>query len=217
MMKRLSLCLMAVLLLVLPPTAYAEEESVTNTKTVVTATLNEPQVLVEVSVPTSGDVQINPYGFPVKIGANIEDSQVVSAPAYIENLGQTPLRISVSVTGEIKSGSDMALQGDSTTLWPTTSKKAFLYFEILAVSDPDDVDWADEFDMDKHVVVRDQSTKIKKGIAILGTPEQKKNYGVFRLTGDCIENPKIPWTEEDGVDVEIVFTFTPMAVWTEIP
>lgn len=213
MMKRLTLCLMAVLL-ALSSTVYAKE---TNTKTVITATTNLPQVLVEVSVPTSGEVQINPYAFPVKIGAAIEDSQIVSAPAYIENSGETPLRVSVSATGDIKSGSDMILQGMSTADSTSTGKKAFLYFEILAVSDPDRVNWAGEYDADKHVIVRDQVTKTKKNIAILGAAGQEKSYGAFRLTGDCIENPKVPWTEEDGVGVEIVFTFTPMAVWTEIP
>lgn len=213
MKKQLLVCLALVLALALTSTAQAVREL--GGQTVITGEdiLHE----IEVSVPTLGNVMINPNQLAVEMNASIVDSQVVSVPAYIENLGKAPLKVSVEVASAVKSGSDVHLQGYSTVGLDPNMKRMFLYFELLAVNDPDNVPWADEFDEETHIVLYDGAIRIRKGIAILGAAGQEKRYGAFRLNGDCVAQPRTPWTEKDGVKVNIVFTFTPLPVWTEIP
>lgn len=205
---------MSILLLVMSSSAFASEgepEEIVPIAAagmeVSAATLRD--VEVQVTVPTSKNLYINPLGFPVKIGDNTVNSQIITDPAYIENLGDTPVNVSVSVTGSLLEGSTMTLSSLSTKDVVTTSKKAFIYFEIKAVSDPDNVAWDSEYDVEKHVPVRIM-TKTRKNIIELDEAGGSTPYGAFRLTGDCIKKPKIPWTTSDGIETVIAFTFKPI-------
>lgn len=210
MKKRLSLCVVLALLLSLTTPALAAG----NIKIIATPYL--PEIKIEVVVPAYERVYINPYQIPVKIGGSIEDGQIISETANIENLSVVPVRVDVEVTGSVKSSSDLVLQATSTAGTTTTAKRAFVYFEMKATTDPKTVTWDNGYDADKHVVVR-ESTKIKKNMVSLAAGSQEKRYGAFRLTGDCIQNPREDWTARDGFTVEIIFTFSPLSVTTEIP
>lgn len=215
MKKRLLLCLIASLLLPLTVPAYAVSIRGGN-KTVITAEPYLPDITIEVVVPTSGNVYINPNRLPVKVDGNIVNKQIVSDSFHIENLSEVPLKVSVEVEGRIKRGSDMGLLIESAANVTTTSKKAFIFLDIQAVANPSSVTWAGAYDANKHVIVRDGSTA-KKNIITLDSADQEKRFGAFRLAGDCVQNPRSPWTEKDGVDVEVVFTFSPLPVGTTIP
>lgn len=163
---------------------------------------------IKVTVPASGELFINPYEMPVEINGAFIGYQIVSTPTVIQNESVVPLKISATVTGTIKKDSDMTLSSTSVDA-SYTKKKAFIYFEIQPTNDPDTVTWDSEYNADKHIVVR-TAAKTKKNIVTLDAYDengQKKCYGAFRLTGNCAAVPKIPWTEADGVDVTIAFTF----------
>lgn len=169
--------------------------------------------VVDVSVPATGTLYINPLGFPVHYEYDGElitdDSQILTEPAYIENNGEDPVSVSVSVTGEVQGGG-MTLSSSYTKSQTTTAKKAFVYFEIQPVSDPDSVTWDEAYDAAKHVYVRDAYSKSKKNIVQLEAAGGGANCGAFRLTGDCVKKPRVPWTEEDGLKVTVAFTFNPI-------
>lgn len=212
MKKRLSICLLTVLLLVssvIP--AYATEG---HPKTVIDADPLLP--VIEVSVPNQADVIINPLRLPVKLGADVYYGQIVSSPSYIQNMSEVPVLVSAQTTGTIRAGSDMGLVSFSVAGQGLIIKRAFLYFEMQAVDSPGSVAWASEYDEDQHVVVRSGYTTRAKEMVILGAAGQEKSYGAFRLAGDCVESPRSEWTENDGVDVEIAFTFKALPVDTEI-
>ena len=210
MKKRLTLCLFAAMLLLLPIPARASNTS----STFITAEPYIPDIKIEVVVPASGDVYINPYWLPLRVGASIENKQIVSNALAIENLSEVPLSVSVEVTGSIRG--DLRLASESTAGKETTVKRAFMYFEILAVTNPNSVAWSNAYSEDKHVLIR-ESTRIKKNIITLGAADQAKRYGAFRISGDCVQNPREAWTEYDGVDIDVAFTFTPLPVGTTIP
>lgn len=104
----------------------------------------------------------------------------------------------------------MTLSSSYTKSQTTTAKKAFVYFEIQPVSDPDSVTWDEAYDAAKHVYVRNAYSKSKKNIVQLEAAGGGANCGAFRLTGDCVKKPRAPWTEEDGLKVTIAFTFNPI-------
>lgn len=163
---------------------------------------------IKVTVPQTGEVFINPYKMPVEINGAFIGYQIISTPTVIQNESVVPLKVTATVTGTIKEGSDMILS--STSVDPNlTKKKAFIYFEIQSTNDPENVVWDSEYDMDKHIVVRTVA-KMKKNIVTLDAYDedgQKKCYGAFRLTGNCAAVPRNGWTEKDGLDVTIAFTF----------
>lgn len=207
--KKLIALLAALLTLAMTAPALAAEQD-WNRSTVVDAQCLIPDIAIEVTVPSDGNLYINPLSIPVEINGKVEDGQIISDPAWIENKTEVPVRVTTSVTGAVKEGSTMGLSSSSTQGAGLTRKRAFIYFEIQAADDPEQVAWDSEYDAVKHQVVR-TSTKTKKNIVTLGAGGESGCYGAFRLTGDCVENPKQEWTEEDGVDVTIVFSFKPAA------
>lgn len=215
MKKKLSLCLLLALLLSLTAPAYALTIQ-GGSNTMITAEPYLPDIKIEVVVPTSGNVYINPYRLPVEVDGNIVNKQVISETFSIENQSEVPLKVDVEVVGKIKSGSSMGLLSQSTATVTTTAKRAFMYFEIHAVSNPSAVTWDSAYDADKHVVVR-EAERAKKDIVRLDSADNAKRFGAFRLTGDCVQNPREEWTEKDGVTVKVVFSFSPLPVGTAIP
>lgn len=211
MKKRLTLCLIvALLMLLLPTPAQASNTS----STFITAEPYLPDIEIEVVVPASGDIYINPNQLPVRINASIVNKQIISDTLAIENLSEVPLSVSVEVTGSIRG--DLRLASESTVGEDTTAKRVFMFFEIQAVSNPKSVAWSNAYREDKHIVIR-ESTRRSKNIIILGAANQAKRYGAFRVSGDCVQNPREAWTEGDGVDIDVVFTFSPLPVGTNIP
>lgn len=203
------ICLvMTTLMMAMTHSAFATASKDYNT--VVTAECRLPEITVEVTVPATGKVYVNPFGQPIAVSGSVEDGQIISEPAYIENKTEVPVLVSVTATGTIKKDSNMYLTSTSTKDIVSTAKKAFVYFEIKAADGPDQVSWDKEYDAEKHLLVR-TTPKTRKNIVKLGAAEESGCYGVFRLTGDCVANPKIAWTVTDGFDVEIAFTFTPTA------
>lgn len=209
-MKSKKFLLMFAVLLLFIMTAPASAVSLSgNANTNIAATYTAPEIIV--TVPATAEVLINPYRIPVSIGDVETSAQIMSSPACIENLSEVPVSVSVSITSTLKEGSNMRLSMTPTQGTKITSKSAFIYFEMQAADsdDPDAVYWDDAYDATKHLVVRTYS-RIMKNIVALGAGGEDGCFGAFRLSGDCVAHPKIAWTEDDGIDVTISFTFSPL-------
>jgi hypothetical protein len=94
-------------------------------------------ITISVTVPGTGDAQINPYGLPVeatknKSGADpakISGHQITTQPLYITNDGDIDLSIGATVTTTITTGSNMEIVATAPTS-KTTDKQAFVYLEL---------------------------------------------------------------------------------------
>lgn len=204
MRKKKMLCLLsAVLMLGMMPQALAAE----GYHTEVTASCILPEI--SVTVPQTGAAFINPYQMDVTINATETDAQIISTPAAIENESEVPLQVTVTVTGQLKEESTMRFSSAPTN-GIGTAKSAFLYFEIVPANSANSAVWADEYDDAKHLLVR-VGSRTKRNMVILSQSDKDGCFGAFRLTGDCTKNPRVPWNEKDGLDVEITFSFKPMA------
>ncbi len=162
----------------------------------------------------------------------VTGQQIVTLPQTVKNLSSVDLNASVSVVGAIKEGSDMKLNATTTKglETPLTTKSAYVVFQMAVdatldgTSDDDtiataaakDATWASA--EDKQIVV---GTKAVSGTDLVkltkadtsGSAPAVAAGGValFRLTGDCVEDPKIPWAETDGFTTSVAFTFKPAA------
>lgn len=205
MKKKLLLGVILVLLLSLTAPAYAAQNGCT---TKIDTLCNLPEI--QVTVPATAEVYINPFEIPVEIdGASITE-QIVSTPASIENRSDVPLKVTVAVTGGIKAASSMRLVTSSTRGGTSRTKSAFVYFEIQASNSASSAVWDSTFNSTKHIVVRDGEGRPVKDVVTLDQAGKPNHFGVFRLTGDCVPTPRDAWTEDDGIDVKIAFTFTPL-------
>jgi hypothetical protein len=153
---------------------------------------------------------LNPKELKVEAGGKQSSGQIIfSDPVYIENKSEAPVSVSVSVTGSVNSGSSLVLSEKTTRRLKT--KAAFVYFEMLAVDDPENVEWSSGYSKRNHILVLDGVTQEKTDYVTLGAVTQDNRYGAFQLNGDCVEFPTDdPWKDGDGFTANIVFSFKPL-------
>lgn len=209
MKKPACLAAAALLALLTVPASAAGPAGIQGGSTKFTAESFLPDVEIQVSVPAESKLYINPLSLPVEIDGTVENKQIVCETSHIENRSVVPVVVDVTVSGAVKEGSDMTLYSASTQGSTAIAKRAFFYFEMQAVDDPAHVEWSGGYDSTEHIPVR-LYARTKREIVTLDAAGGETCYGAFHLDGDCIPTPKNPWTEADGVDVTVVFTFRPI-------
>jgi hypothetical protein len=236
--KLASLAMAGVMTLSLAAPAFAaSSESTTNRSLKVTAAYQA--VTINVVVPTTGTVIINPYKLPVEIGKDAdgaaieaESKQIVSKPMAIKNQSSIKLDVNVSVTtavtGNLKLKAADIEDND-------TGNNAYVYaaFETTTLSgSKDDITdaavaaaykattWTEPTDSTDNAFVLSASTTAvtKKGVATLVPATY--DGGAFSayaqgsivfvgFDGSCVQDPKTAWTTKDGLTCTMAFTFTP--------
>lgn len=210
--KKILSLILAVLMLALVSPAFAAEENPEDSvptleaNTTVGSVFATRTVAIDVTVPTEKKLFINPLGFPIEVNGKEETSQIIFEPSYIENKSIVPVSVTLTTECTLNENSDMRLTSGSLKDAETTRKCAFIYLEMEAVSDPDQVTWAEEYDSDKHACIS-TSTRSKRNIVTLSQAGGETPYGAFRLTGDCVRMPRSPWTEADGMTIILTFSF----------
>lgn len=172
---------------------------------------------IEVVVPSSADIMINPLEMPVWIGGLETDEQIICYPDYLLSYSEVPIKVDVEVTGSVYPDSDLTL-ANSSTGGTGTAKRAFVYFEMQQSSSEywEDVQWDAGYNSSKHIPVRADRPSSKPGIVTLPPLTQEGElpenaYAWFRLAGDAAKKPTNAWNENDGISVTVVYTFTPLS------
>jgi copper(I)-binding protein len=135
----------------------------------------------------------------------------VGDTGYIENQTETPITVSVKVTGSKTSGSGVVFKTASTSGSSSTAKDVFAYFQMQAVSDPDSMSW-DSSDANNSVVVSTTAKSVTDMVTLAKYDEDNvdtsaNRYAAFKVDGDCVMFPDSDWTSKDGFTVQVVFTF----------
>lgn len=213
--KRLLCVVLALALLLSAQSAAAAAQTGNIRSMVITANTRLPTI--DVTVPGSAWIFLNPYKVPVLIDEGETNDQIICAPCYIMSQSDVPLDVDVKVTGAVYPDSDMTLAAFSTRGSGSSRKSAFVYFEIQSADLlTGGVEWDDAFDANKHIVITDSAAgAAKKNVLTLSATTVYGEltdgcFAAFRLTGDAVAVPSTPWTVEDGLNVEIAFTFTPV-------
>jgi Tfp pilus assembly protein PilV len=222
MKKKLTTVLSAMLLVgSLLSTNAAAATTASKYTTKITSECPIPSVTIDVVVPSSEKVYVNPSKVSVKLNGSISDAQIVTEVGCIENRSAVPISVSASVSASIKSGSTMKLSNTSTKNSGSTAKQAFVFLQMQPISDPEaKINWDKTYDADKHILVT-TNTKSKKDFVTLGRYDAEdenstsKRYGAFMMTGDCVTLPKDAWTTKDGFTANVVFTFKALPYTTE--
>lgn len=102
----------------------------TNTATKITSTYKA--IDIDVLVPKTGSAYINPYGLPYELDDTVKSTitgqSITTMPLAIVNQTGVKLDVGATVTGTLKSGSDMKLLTAAPTT-TDTSKSAYMYLE----------------------------------------------------------------------------------------
>ena len=154
--------------------------------------------LINVLVPSSGELVINPYGLEVDIDGGVATDQIVHSCQTLINLSDFPVIVDVSVTGTIPAESG-AWFVSAPPAQDAPGKDVFLYAEFQ----PDPSVWVGEYWGLPYQVLADAS-----GENVLTLEAGGEGY--FRMFGTMSVYPEEPWSDTDTFGAVLSFTFTPV-------
>lgn len=199
------------------PEGFAETSRSANVR--ITGTTVRPTI--KMALPGDSIVVSNPYRLNVKIGNFSSDEQVVFPTRYIENLSDSRISVSATVTGTVAGNTRLAAQSIQSMETAPTTNSVFMYFTMAAVDGPDsEPEWASctgtEMDETGCIVIR-TTAKTKNNMVVLtqakdaDTPADSGGYAALHIGGDAVVAPRTAWTARDTVSVALAFTFTAIA------
>ena len=169
----------------------------------------EPPV-IEVLVPSSGQVIINPYCLPVELDGQTATDQIVSAPLILENRSTIPVSVSASVTGTVPPGSGVSFAA-APPMPDSPVKEIFLYAEFHAVPEPAfQPSWSGLYSDSTNQLMVGVQSAAKADVLRLEAGGTACSWGVLRLFGSAAVSPMVPWQAGDDIQATFVFSFTPI-------
>ena len=154
--------------------------------------------LINVLVPSSGELVINPYGLEVDMDGGVSTDQIVHSCQTLINLSDFPVIVDVSVTGTIPAESGAGFVS-APPAQDASGKDVFLYAEFQ--QDPSV--WVGEYWGLPYQVLADAS-----GENVLTLEAGGEGY--FRMFGAMSVYPEEPWSDTDTFGAVLSFTFTPV-------
>lgn len=193
-------------------------------------------ITLDVTVPTTGTAQINPYGLPVSIGTSgtttykLTGRQIVTQPLGIVNNGDVALDVGATAVGEVTGKTQEMRLASEAPAADDTLKNAFVYVQATetagrytgaayAASDEflqEYSGWAaSDYSADDDILVATIASEKKTlgtiGAAVddTGAALHTSNGLMIRLAGSCTKEPRQAWASTDTFKVTIAYTFTP--------
>ena len=154
--------------------------------------------LINVLVPSSGQIVLNPYGLEVDMDGGVTTDQIVHSCQTLINLSDFPVIVDVSVTGTIPAESGAGFVS-APPAQDAPGKDVFLYAEFQ----PDPSAWVSEYLGLPYQVLADAS-----GENVLTLDAGGEGY--FRMFGAMSVYPEEPWSDTDTFGAVLSFTFTPV-------
>ena len=154
--------------------------------------------LINVLVPSSGQIVLNPYGLEVDMDGGVTTDQIVHSCQTLINLSDFPVIVDVSVTGTIPAESAAGFVS-APPAQDAPGKDVFLYAEFQ----PDPSVWVGEYWGLPYQVLADAS-----GENVLTLDAGGEGY--FRMFGAMSVYPEEPWSDTDTFGAVLSFTFTPV-------
>ena len=168
--------------------------------------LDEPQV-INVTVPSTGRIILNPYGMPVDTDSGTSKAQVISNPLPVINESEVPVIVSASVTGHISERSSMTFASEPPPT-NTGEKAVFLYVEFQSEYDA----WQGGYTgTENQMLVSAETSEEKEVLTLDASPSE----GVFQVFGATSVSPDDPWCSDDTVSVILTFSFTALTAPSE--
>lgn len=210
-MKKLCLSVLAFLLVLtaaVPSFASEAAPSPEESPTFVETSTPEEAILpmandteaVNVTVPATGRIVINPYGLTVEIGNGTSTEQIAGETLTMINEGNTPVSVSVSAVGRVSELSSLTYAAQPPQEG-NGAKEIFLYAEFQNEDDS----WRGSYTgADNQVLISKQVSEPKEVLTLGAGTSQ----GVFRLFGATTVSPADPWCSDDAISVTLTFTFT---------
>lgn len=165
--------------------------------------------VIDVLVPQSGHVIINPYHMEVDLpDGGVSRDQIINPMQTLVNFSTVPVQVDAWVVGQLPPES-MARFVDLPPSPDAEEKEIFMYAEFQT----DPAMWSGWYgDMDDQILVTGFGA-FKENVMTLELGAE----GYFQLFGAMTGDPDEMWESVDAPDVTVTFSFTPIAAEEELP
>lgn len=185
----------------IPDEQAPEEEAPTSEDEEGEADSQEEPRVIDVVVPPSGQVVINPYNMKVATAYGESTEQIIHEPQVMISGSDFPVLVTARVVGFLSPGS-AARFVSAPPANGAVDKEIFMYMEFQ--NDP--MLWNGSFgDWPNQILVTDLGLE-KESVMMLDA----FGAGYFRLFGAMTGFPDVMWDEADAPDVTVAFTFAPL-------
>jgi hypothetical protein len=169
---------------------------------------------VDIDVPTTGAVMLNPYRLAFKIGSDDHDEAFFSAPVVATNKSDCKVDVAVSAKASVEGDVVITESNDVATSEPG-AKNVHIDLVVNTVTGTDATTVAAQGG--KTIAFNAKDTDYGFGTEsdddatpiTLNPGKEDANYLGFQLTGKINNNVSEVWASTDKVSVAIVLTFTP--------
>lgn len=193
-----ALCFLLVVLLLFPGWVLAAEDTGETPQVD-----QEDEVTVQMRVPSSGQVLVNPYGYPVNTSLGTTDEQIISSVQYLVSRSSVPISVSVEVEGTHSDPGAEFVTGEP----DPTAKELFIYAEFQPVGDDGDPEWIGSYTGADCQVLVNQS---KANAVTIPSGDDTPGKVAFRLFGAVSAESEKGWTEDDALSVKMSYKFVPL-------
>lgn len=199
------------------------------------STVNLPTI--QITVPTTADIIINPYQMTYKDDdTGIEaSSQIISAEQKIESLSDVAVAVNVKELTTTNVTDGITIESAALTS-KIVAKSAFLYLEVVNANADGTYTFADTYNKSAatQVIIPNSEATDSKGkeiakaskdsIVVLAAAadENTPSTAAFKINGNVVANPVKtdgtgeevgdPWTASDSIGISFKFTFSPQVV-----
>lgn len=234
MKKTISLFLVMVMCMALALPVFAGDATSTGPTTNVGAEYEGKvqTATIQVTAGTTGKVFLNPYNIQITKNSVVSGSgtttiapSVIAPTLVLTNQSNVPLKMSLTVTGVIPTGSTAKFLTTDTTVDTEKNHGVFMYIDVknkgslataptasdslTSVADytPSSVYSADNPN-GTQAVVKAGAVKMTDFTTLAVPAANQQGYVTVDIGGKCASSPTDPWSDKDTVNVQFAFTFT---------
>ena len=169
----------------------------------------EKGALIEVTVPASGDMVINPHRMPVKLDGKIIRDQLINTPQTMINRSDVPIIVTASLT--VNGGET---NGVTVTDHPISEdereKLAYLYVEFQNLAEGEtEPAWSEGYTGAGNQLLAMSGETVSGDVLRVEAGDEIPTLASYRIFGSLTENPEISWRNGDKLSVTVSFTFRP--------
>ena len=159
---------------------------------------------IKVTVPTVGDVAVNPYKMSYKLGESDAATDQVFSPEYtIKNESNVAISVGVTATGKVEGKAAFATASAA----KATTNSVFAYVEFTNTTGT--YESAYNAKNAKQIVLGTKAVT-KTNVITLAKGDETAQTVNYKFLGDAASSPKTPWSKDDKIGATLAFTFTPI-------
>lgn len=171
-----------------------EEPEVNMDDAELAATAAEEDV-INVAVPPTGRIIINPYSLDVDLGTYIDTAQIVHEPQIFYNFSEFPVTVGIKVRGIVSQGSRAVFVPRTPT---EQTREVFLYVEFR----DSDTGWESAYSGADNQVVATANGELSSNVLEIDAGGR----GYFRVSG--VMSPHVSWEYTDTFGAVLTYTFS---------